>query len=227
MGFGIGDIFGALATGPQSLFGSKDAGSPLNWFLDPMDISGTRAGATQDEISRILTSSNAQNIALQESQLAEIQKLFKPFTAAAKNTALPNLSSLAFGGSLDYQPSQLFGQQLEQGREGILGQQAAGGAGLKSSNTFSRLSDLVSGLAAEDMGRFEQGNLGLLQSGIGSEGALNQASNTLGNNISASNQNVGNQLNQSFQNYGNQRQQSFQGLGSGLGGLADYFGTRK
>ena len=226
MGFNWSNMLGGSIQ-PGAFFDTdNDSGSMLNWITDPLDLSGNRAGDIQDEINARLLNTNAQNIALQESQLAEIQKLFQPFTDAAKNTALPNLSSLAFGGSLDYQPSQLFGQQLTQGREGILGQQAAGGAGLKSSNTFSRLSDLVSGLASEDMGRFEKGNLGLLQAGIGSEGALNQASNTLGNNISASNQNLGNQLNQSYQNYGQQRQQSMQSLGSGLSGLADYFGTQ-
>ena len=113
------------------------------------------------------------NIAQQRQQFSQLEGLTQPFIDAATKTALPQLSNMAFGGNIDYQPSVLFGRQLEQGKENIFQQQAARG-GLKSSNTFSRLSDLVSGLAANDLGRFEQGQQGLLNQGVL---ALNQLDN--------------------------------------------------
>lgn len=135
-----------------------------------------------------------ENIALQEEQLARTEELTRPFREAGLGTALPSLVSLARGGEVDFQPSQLFRRQLERGREGILRSQAGAG-GVKSSRTFERLSDLVAGLAAEDIGRYEQGQLSLLQTGLGAERQLSQASQAMTGNVGAIYGNLGQQQN--------------------------------
>lgn len=217
---GLAD-FSKMVVNPGGIFG--DVGDFLS---DPLDIFGQRAGAAQSEIEQILTQSAQAGISLNESQLARIEELTAPFRQAATDVALPNLSALAFGGDVDFQPSQLFGRQLEQGRKGILTSQTGAGPGLKSSNTFERLADLVGGLASEDVGRFEQGQLSLLQSGLGSEQALNQAGTTLTGNIAGLQSNLGQGLNISQQNLGQAKQASLQGLSSGLSGLAQFLVAR-
>lgn len=201
-------------------------GETGQFFADPLDLFGIRAGQTRNRLNEILQQSARENIALQESQLAEIERLTAPFRDAATGTALPSLSALAFGGDIDFQPSQLFQQQLESGREGILQQQSGGGAGVKSSNTFQRLSDLVSGLASEDMGRFEQGNLDLLNRGVTATNQLGQAGSQLTGNVGGIFSNLGQGLGQAERAFGQSRNASLQGLSSSLGGLSQLFATR-
>jgi hypothetical protein len=194
---------------------------------DPLDLHGKRAEATQAEIEQILTKSAQDNIKLQQDQLAQIAAQTAPFRGAATDVALPQLSALAFGGDVDFQPSKLFGRQLEQGRTGILRSQAAGGAGVKSSRTFERLGDLVSGLAGEDVGRFEQGQQGLLNQGITATNQLGQSGSQLTGNVANIFSNLGQGLNQAQQNQGQARQSSFQGLGSGLAGLSQLLASQQ
>lgn len=188
--------------------------------FDVFDFDASKAKASQGRVSDILAQSAQENIALQEEQLAEIERLTAPFRNVATGQALPALSALAFGGEVDYQPSRLFQQQLERGREGILRQQAGRG-GIKSSGTFERLADLVGGLASEDVGRFEQRQLGLLQTGLGSEEALRQAGTQLTGNISGALGQLGQGLNLSAQQLGQAQAAGLQSLGSGFGGLSD------
>jgi hypothetical protein len=188
--------------------------------FDIFDFDSSKAQASQGRVSDILTQSAQENIALQEAQLEEIERLTAPFREAATGQALPALSALAFGGEVDFQPSQLFQQQLERGREGILRQQAGRG-GLKTSRTFERLADLVGGLAAEDVGRFEQRQLGLLQTGLGSEEALRQAGTSLTGNIGAIRSGLGQGLNLSQQQLAQAQATGLSSLGSGLRGISD------
>jgi hypothetical protein len=235
LGFSSGGNEGGLFSGldPAGLFsgsgvagGDSILGSFGQTLADPLDLFGIRAGQTQDEINRILTGSAQENIALQEGQLAQIAGQTAPFRAAATDVALPQLSALAFGGNVDFQPSKLFGRQLEQGRTGILRGQAAGGAGVKSSRTFERLGDLVSGLAGEDVGRFEQGQQSLLNQGITATNQLGQSGSQLTGNVANIFSNLGQGLNAARQGQGLDRQTSFQGLSSGLSGLADFIASR-
>jgi hypothetical protein len=146
--------------------------------LDFLDLTGEKAKKTAAAIDAILKQSAQEGIALNEAQLAEIERLTTPFREAAVGTALPQLSALALGGDVDFRPSRLFQTQLEQGRAGILKGQAAG-SGIKSSATFGKLSDLVSGLATEDVGRFERGQKALLEAGRGAEAGLTAAGGRL------------------------------------------------
>lgn len=186
---------------------------------DPLDFSGSGAEQNAKQINAILKQSAEAGIALNESQLAEIERLTAPFRTAATGTALPNLSALAFGGDIDFNPSQLFNAQLEQGREGILQGQAAG-PGIKSSSTFGKLSDLVSGLAAEDIGRFESGQASLLEAGRGAEAGLSSAGTRLSGNIGDILSNLGAGQSATAQGVAQQRRASGQTLSSGLSGLS-------
>lgn len=221
--FDIGDTFtmpgledyglGSLIEGEQGLLGQTIA--------DPLDLFGVRAEQTQQQISDLLRGSAEKGIALQERQLERIEDLNKPFMKTALNRALPTLSSFARGGDVRFKPSQLFEQQLETGERGILRQQAGRG-GIKSSRTSERLSDLVSGLIAEDVGRFEQGNLALLQQGIGSEQALTQAGRTLGGNVQGLYSNLGQGLNVAQQQKGASQAAALQGVGNALSSVSIY-----
>lgn len=166
-----------------------------------------------------LEGSAMANIDLQKAQLAKIEELTAPYRQAGINTALPNLSALAFGGNVDYQPSQLFKQQLDQGQQGVLRGQAAGGAGVKSSRTFERLVDLVSGLAGEDLGRFEQGNQSLLNQGITATNQLGQAGSQLTGNVSNIYSNLGQGVNLAAQQRAQGQIARGQTINSGLSGL--------
>lgn len=216
-----GELVGKL-TGSDLLGQLSD---PIGFALsDPLDITGEKASETADRINAILKQSAQEGIALNESQLAEIEKLTAPFREAATGTALPALSALAFGGDVDFQPSQLFETQLTRGREGILGGQAARGA-IKSSSTFGQLSDLVSGLAAEDIGRFERGQAGLLEAGRGAEAGLTQAGTRLSGNIGDILSNLGRSESIVAQNLGQQRAATGRTVASGLAGLSQLLAT--
>jgi len=168
-----------------------------------------------------LTQSAFENIALQEEQLGKVSELTDPFRQAGQK-GLGALSNLAFGGDVDYQPSKLFGQQLESGRRGILRQQAGGG-GIKSSRTFERLSDLVSGLAAEDVGRFESGQLDLLRTGLRAEDVLRQTGGQTGQTVGNIFGNLGQGLNLAEQQKGQAALAQSQTLAGGVRGLGDLF----
>jgi len=171
-----------------------------------------------------LEQSAMENIALQEAQLAEIERITAPFREAATDTALPTLSSLAFGGDVDFQPSQLFGQQLERGRENVFRSQAGVG-GVKSSRTFERLADLVSGLASEDVGRFEQGNQFLLNQGVTATNQLGQAGTQLTGNIGSIFSNLGQGLSSQAQQEAQSTLARSQTLASGVQGLGNLAAT--
>lgn len=162
---------------------SKVFGTTADIIKDPQGALDKLTGVEGAEesaarVNAILKQSAEAGIALNEAQIAEIERLTAPFREAATGTALPQLSALAFGGDVDFQPSRLFQTQLEQGREGILKGQAAG-PGIKSSATFGKLSDLVSGLAAEDVGRFERGLASVAEAGRGAEAGLTAAGSRL------------------------------------------------
>jgi len=123
-----------------------------------------------------------ENLAFQQGKLDQIRSSTAPFRSAATDTAIPALSALAFGGEIDFEPSKLFDVSLARGREGVLEGQAAR-SGVKSSGTFERLADLVSGLASEDIGRFESGNLSLLNTGQRAENILSGAESSIAGNI--------------------------------------------
>ena len=122
-------------------------------------------------------------------------------------------------GDIDFQPSQLFKTQLEQGREGVLESQAGSGAGIKSSNTFEKLSDLVSRLASEDVGRFEKGQAALINPGITAEQSLKTSGTRLTGNISDILSNLGSGTQATAQNLAQQQIQSGQSAGAALSSI--------
>lgn len=216
-GGGVGGVSGPSGPG---VGGPGAGGGPgdirRNGFFPPIVAN---AQAPQPQPLSSLEQSANENIALQERQLAEIERITAPFREAATGTALPSLSALALGGDVDFQPSQLFERQLDRGRTGVLRGQAAGGAGVKSSRTFERLSDLVSGLAAEDFGRFEAGNLSLLNQGVTATGQLGQAGSQLTGNVGAIFSNLGQGLNVQGQQRGQAERARAQTLSGGIQGL--------
>lgn len=211
----IGDVAEDL-TGSQTI---GDIVAPTRFINRELDLSGEQAAETAAAINRLLEQSASEGIELSREQLARIEELTAPFREAATGTALPTLSALAMGGEVDFQPSELFQTQLERGREGILRGQAAG-PGLKSSTTFERLSDLVSGLAAEDVGRFERGQAGLLELGRGAEQGLLQAGGRLTGNIGDILTNLGAGQAATAQNLAQQQAATGQTIAGGLGSLA-------
>ena len=224
MGFSIGDIFrGANALGGDPISSFLASGllgdKATNWLADPMDLAGERAEQTQEEVSDILSGNTRAGITQQEQQMGLLDKLQGPFRDAALNSAMPNLQSLAFGGEIDYQPSKLFELQSKVGQRGIRRRLAAQGK-LDSSQRFEEEGALLQGLAAEDLQRFEQGQLAQLQTGLDSTEALNAAGQTLGGNISNLRSNLGAGLSQASSDYGAQRQSSFQGAANTVGSLA-------
>lgn len=210
MAFGIGSFF-------------KKAVSPVT---DALGFTSYGAEDTAEKVNALLKQSAEAGIALNEEQLAEIEKLTAPFREAATGTALPNLSALATGGDVDYTPSKLYGTQLEQGREGIIEGQAAG-PGIKSSATFEKLSGLVSGLAAEDVGRYEQGQKSLLETGRGAEAGLSSAGGQITGNIGDTLANLSARQGQVSQNLQQQQIAGGQTAASALGGLSQFLLARK
>jgi hypothetical protein len=183
------------------------------------DRVGDAAAASQN----LLEQSAAENIALQQEQIDKIAELTQPFRNVATQEALPNLSSLAIVGGDDvpFRPSNLLGSQLSRGREAILKQQSPGG--IKSSKTFERLADLATGLAAEDVARFEQGQRSLLTPGQLATQQLNQASTQLGSNVGGIFSNLGQQINQSHQGLAQAQAQTGANIGQGIAGLSNLF----
>jgi hypothetical protein len=190
------------------------------------DFSGEKAEAARNSIASTLTESAEANIALQEKQLATIEEQTQPLRTAATETGLPALIALALGGEIDFQSSPLLQAQLDQGRTDVLRGQTGGGAGVKSSRTFERLSDLVSGLAAEDIGRFETNNLSLLNQGLTATNQLGAAGSALTGNISQAFSGLGQGLNEAQQSFGQARNAAFQGLSSGVGNLGQLILTQ-
>lgn len=192
---------------------------------DALGLTTHGAEDAAEKVNSILKQSAEAGIALNESQIAEIERLTAPFRGAATGTALPSLSALAMGGDVDFQPSKLFGAQLEQGREGVLKGQAAG-PGIKSSATFGKLSDLVSGLAAEDVGRFEQGQRALLEAGRTAEQGLTSAGSRLSGNIGDILSNLGASEAASASNLAQAQIAGGQTLAGGLQGLSQLLLTQ-
>lgn len=199
---------------------SDEAVLGISTIADPLDIFGTRATFTRGTIEDLLTSSTQEGLAEQRRQLEQLEQLNAPFRDVALEQSLPSLTALATGqGETGFQPSRLFQLQAEQGTRGIKRRLAAQGK-LGSSQRFEETADLISGLAGEDIARFEAGNLAQLQAGIGSTEALSRAGTTLGAAGSALLSNLGAQQNIAAQNFGAQRQSSFQGAANTLGGLS-------
>lgn len=217
----IGLNFGGGDGGPGGL-ASNSQFTPSQLQLQSLL---SQYGITGPPDPTTLEGSAMANIDLQKSQLAKIEELTGPYRKAGTDVALPNLSALAFGGNVDYQPSQLYNQQLSAGRQGVMRSQAAGGAGVKSSRTFERLADLVSGLAGEDMGRFEQGNQTLLNQGLTATNQLGQAGSQLTGNIGNIYGNLGQGLNLAAQQRGQGQLAQSQTLKSGVTGLGDLLST--
>lgn len=199
---------------------SDEAVLGVSAIADPLDIFGTRAGFTSETIDELLTGSTKAGLNEQRRQLAKLEQLNAPFRDVALEQSLPSLTALATGqGETGFQPSKLFQLQSEQGTRAIKRKLAAQGK-FGSTQRFEETADLTSGLAGEDISRFEAGNLAQLQAGIGSTEALNRAGTTLGAAGSALLSNLGVQQNINRQNLGAQRQSSFQGAANTLGGLS-------
>jgi len=189
------------------------------------DFSGEDAARAQAvaaaQSGDILSQSAAQNIALQKDQLDRIAEITAPFRAEATRTALPQLSALALGGEIDYRPSMFANRQLEQGREAVLRQQAPGG--IKSSRTFERLADLATGIGAEDLNRFEQGQRSILNPGVLATQQLGQVSGQIGANIGSIFSNLGQQQNLVQQNLAQAQAQQAANQAEGLSNLSRLF----
>ena len=199
-------------------------GSGGQFIADPLDLFGIRSEQTLEEVKKISLESTRAGIAQQEDQLAELERLQGPFRESALETALPNLEALAFGGDVDFQPSKLFQLQSDIGQRGIRRKLAAQGK-FGSSQRFEEESGLLQGLAAEDLGRFEAGQLALLQSGIGATDALNVAGGTLSGNIAALQSNLGAAQAAAAQAAGAQQAASLQGGSAALSGLGTYLAS--
>jgi hypothetical protein len=214
---GLFDPAGVL-TGTGAAGG--ELGTSAQFLADPLDLFGIRANQTAEDIHNALVSSTRRGLDEQRRQLGEIERLNEPFRREALESALPSLRALATGeGETGFQPSRLFQLQKEQGQRDIRRQAAAAGK-FGSTQRQEQEADLVSGLAREDLERFERGLLAQLQAGIGSTQALSAAGQTLGAAGAALHSNLGAQQNIAQQNLGAQRQASFQSAASGLGGLA-------
>lgn len=169
-------------------------------------------------IAELQKTSAGRAILQQEEQLERIEGITQPVRDVATETALPTLSSLALGGDVDYQPSELLTKQLETGREGVLRNRAAG-SGVKSSTTFENLSDLAQGLVSDDIQRFEQGNINLLNTGLRAEDVVRQTGTSTAGNVSNIFGNLGSQLNQAQQNIAGSQIATGQTVDSGLSSL--------
>ena len=190
------------------------------FILDPLDIFGTRAEETADTINTLLTGSVKAGITEKERQLSKIEQLQKPFRDVALETALPSLTALATGvGETGFTSSKLFQLQADQGTRAIKRRLAAQGK-FSSSQRFEETGDLLSKLAAEDVGRFEAGNLAQLQVGIGSTAALNKAGLALGTSGKSLLSTLGESLSTTQTNLGAQRKSSFEGAANTISGLS-------
>lgn len=225
MGFSFNPFESAGPLDPAGVFSGTGAaggefGSGAQFLADPLDLFGIRAGQTSASIDELLTQSTQEGLSEQRRQLEQLEQLNAPFRDVALGQSLPSLTALATGqGETGFQPSRLFQLQAEQGTRAIKRRLAAQGK-FGSSQRFEETADLISGLAGEDIARFEAGNLAQLQAGIGSTQALNVAGTTLGAAGSALLSNLGAQQNIAAQNLGAQRQSSLQGAANTLGGLS-------
>lgn len=211
---------------------TSDAVSDLTGGNGPMDVVGKIEDFVKDPLGNISDAEKAaariaelqktsagRNILLQEQQLAQVAGLTQPFREAGTDVALPMLSALALGGEVDYQPSELLGRRLASGREGILKNRAAR-AGIKSSRTFEDLADLASTLSAEDLGRFEQGNINLLNTGLRAEDVLRQSVTSTAGSVGGIFGNLGQSLTTAQQNTGAAQLANANTIGGGVSSLA-------
>jgi hypothetical protein len=185
---------------------------------DVFDFNSTDEADAQAEIQKLLKESAESGIALNQQQLAVVEKLTQPFRDAGTQTALPNLQALAQGGDVDFQPSKLAGRQLEAGREGIL--KSRSGGSLKSSGTFSNFADLATRVSAEDVGRFEQDQLDLLRTGLKGEDILRGTSTQTAGNVGGIFSNLGRAQNLSLQQLAEQQKAGGETLSSGVQSLS-------
>jgi len=188
--------------------------------FDIFDFDASKVEDATNEASSILRRSADQNIALQEEQQSKISDLTDPFRSAGRDVALPSLSALAFGGEVDFQPSKLFERQVEQGRDNII--QNRTGGNLKSSRTFENLADLVTGAASQDIGRFEQGQNTLLNSGQRAENVLRGVETGTAQRIGSIFNNLGQGLNNQKQQLAQAQDAGAQSFSNTLGGLAKF-----
>lgn len=188
--------------------------------LDPLDLTGGRAKKKAATISDLLIGSTKRGISEAERQLSRIEQLQAPFRGQALETALPSLTALATGvGETGFKSSKLFQLQAEQGTRAIKRRLAAQGK-FSSSQRFEETADLISKLSAEDVGRFEAGNLAQLQVGIGSTAALNKAGLALGTAGKSLLSSLGESLSATQTNLGAQRKSSFEGAANTISGLS-------
>lgn len=178
-----------------------------------------RAEEAAMRVAELQKTSAGRAILQQEQQLQNTTEQTQPFRDLATDTAIPQLSALALGGETGYQQSDILSRQLESDREGILKNRAAG-PGIKSSGTFKNLADLASTLSAEDVGRFEQGNIDLLNTGLRGEEILRSAEDATTGAASNIYSGLGQNLNASQQNVASAQLTNAATLGSGISSLS-------
>lgn len=204
------------ALGPANYALAEYGGETGAMLLDPMDLFGERAASTQAEIDRITRESTQAGINALREQYERASALQQPFLEYGQE---------ALGRFGQYEQGPYFQQQLEEGRNALMGSAAAAGLG-QSSYSANRLADFVNQLTQEDVQRQYMQNIDAIRAAQGAAGSIGAASQQLGQGAGALYGQQGSLANLAAQNYGQQRAQAYQGAGQVLSGLGAYMGSR-
>lgn len=197
--------------------GVKSENRQLNWLSDPLDLFGTRAGATRDRISEINQATlDAQNKARKDAYLRQIG-LQQPYYDAGVRA----LSQLDTPGEIPF--SEQYQNDLQQGTRSLNRSLAAAGK-FNSSDADQKLGQFYNQLSGEEMGRRYNNALMPIQIAQNAMGASNAAAQSYGAGMSGAYQNFGQNAAQNAMNYGQNRADVYNTMGQSLNSMAQYYG---
>ena len=206
----IGGVFGR----------DSDVYKTYNVAADPLDLWGSRAAQTQEEMSTIAGKSAAQTVASQEEMRQIIEEMMAPYRQQGE-AALGDFTAMSTTGQALTPMSPEYELQRQQGLQNI--NRGMGAQGRRLSTARDRQAgSFLNALGQEEASRIYGRTLDPIKMGAGATGAVGAAGAAAGQNIGGMYGNIGNAMNTSMQQYGQQRQQSMQQAGNALSGLGSY-----
>lgn len=202
-------------------FKGEDIGGKLfgSWgqvAADPLDVFGYRAEASKAAMDAIAKGAAERQINALREQYERSAGLQQPFLEYGQQ---------ALQGFGQYEQGPYFQQQLDEGRNALMGSAAAAGLGNSSYNA-NRLANFVNQLTGEDVGNQYMQDINAVRIGQGAVGSIGGAGQQFGSGAGQSYNQLANMLNTASQNYGRQRQQTGQDFATAMTGLSSYLGSQ-
>jgi len=195
----------------------KNKNSIISTIADPMDLFGSRAGRTRDEISDINNATlSAQDKAQREAYLRQLE-LQQPYYDAGVNA----LTQLSNPGEMPF--SEQYQNDFTQGTRSLNRSLASMGK-FNSSDADQKLGQFYNQLSGEEMGRRYNNALAPIKIAQNAMGASNQAADTYGQGMSSAYQNFGTNSAQNALSYGQNRADTYNTIGQSLNSMAQYYG---